>query len=430
MQRHLPSRSVLTFAILVVLAVAALAPRAASAQATPSVNKGKTGTYSVDTDVTDYKYFVCVPSTYADDRPAGVHLFFHGQNSQSGASNFGRWSKYFLEPYNLIGINMQYNDGDNYKDMDNKLRVAMQAVAQVAVDYKVLPRGVVASFSGGGGPLGMYFSQYGQGRTRNPRWPFNHCSIYGSNFTPDVTGATPMSWFVCVGQTEWTQFNIGASQTARMAELLSASARGGSTDIYLRLEPGKGHSISEADVAASAVGFARSDLAYCQFIYTPDYSETELQLTVKSAQGLALDKASKAIDSLAARTNLKPAVKAKAESLKKQIDARIEAVLALCQTLAKDDPVLLAYYGPIFSTQLGTHARAKELRDLAATAKKDKAQLAVVAQWPGFVSAFPDMFTDQGKLKPAAVAPLTEITRVAPASSRLNTMATEFLKFQ
>ena len=154
-------------ASLIALA-ACLQARPLAAQVAPSANKEKPGTYSVDTDVHNYKYFVCVPKAYDGKQPAGIHLFFHGQNGQKGAGNFANWSKYFLEPYDLIGINMQYNDGDNYKDTDNKVRVAKQAVLQVMADYKVLPRGAIASFSGGGQTLGTFFTQHGKANCAIP----------------------------------------------------------------------------------------------------------------------------------------------------------------------------------------------------------------------------------------------------------------------
>ena len=45
------------------------------AQVAPSANKEKTGTYAVDTDVENYKYFVCVPKAYDGKHAAGIHLW-------------------------------------------------------------------------------------------------------------------------------------------------------------------------------------------------------------------------------------------------------------------------------------------------------------------------------------------------------------------
>ena len=134
-----------------------LAPLQAGSQAQsapkPSENAGKKGTYPVKTSRPGYNYFVCVPAAYSEENPAGLHLFFHGQGGQSGAPNFGLWSKSFLDKHNLIGINMQYEDGDNARDTEGKVKAAQEAIAQTMADYKiVVGRGVVCSFSGGGLP--------------------------------------------------------------------------------------------------------------------------------------------------------------------------------------------------------------------------------------------------------------------------------------
>src|SRR5258706_2689622 len=88
----------------------------------PSENAGRKGTYQAKTSRGGYNYYVCVPAAYSDENPAGLHLFFHGQNSQSAAPKFGTWPRSFLDPHNLIGINMQYEDGDNARDTEGKVK--------------------------------------------------------------------------------------------------------------------------------------------------------------------------------------------------------------------------------------------------------------------------------------------------------------------
>ena len=104
----------------------------------PSANKGKRGSYQCHTSIAGCDYWVCVPASYSDDKPAGIHVFFHGQNGQGGAPNFGQWQKAFLEPFNLIGINMQYQDGDNAKDTPGKVAAAREAIGQTLADYKII----------------------------------------------------------------------------------------------------------------------------------------------------------------------------------------------------------------------------------------------------------------------------------------------------
>ncbi|HUS57118.1 MAG TPA: hypothetical protein VM141_00570 [Planctomycetota bacterium] len=121
----------------------------------PSENKGKTGTYQMKTSSEGNNYYVCVPKSYSEGNPAGIHLYFHGQGGHGGAANFGQWAGPFLDSQNLIGINMQYMDGDNQKDTPGKVASAIEAVLQTMADYRVIPgRGVVCSFSGGGLPHG------------------------------------------------------------------------------------------------------------------------------------------------------------------------------------------------------------------------------------------------------------------------------------
>ena len=402
------------------------------AQVAPSANKEKPGTYSVDTDVDNYKYFVCVPKAYDGKRPAGIHLYFHGQNGQTGANNFGNWSKYFLEPYDLIGINMQYNDGDNYKDTDNKVRVARQAVLQVLADYKTLPRGVVASFSGGGQTLGTFFSKHG--KPANPRdafWPFQHFSIYGSNFRVTATGGPPMTWFIGLGGKEWNKFTIGQSQTARAAELFADTARGGCPDVYLRIEPAKDHAISTADVAASAAMYARGSVAFTPFVSAADFPERELQQSVVNCNQLALGRAETALHALLMNANAKAEIKEKAQSLKTLLDERVDAVLKLSKQLSTDDPVLFAWYSALFAKQLAGHPRLKELTDIVAIVNKDaKAQRAALADWANFVRGFPNVFSDKPGLKPGAAESLEQVKAAVPPQSVLGTMATEFLQLK
>ena len=138
----------------------------------PSANKGRVGTYQAKTSVAGCNYYVYVPRSCSDANPAGLHLFFHGQTGQGGAPDFGLWARDFLEPQNLIGINMQYLDGDNMKDTPGKVAAAVEAIEQVMADYKVIQgRGVVASFSGGGLPHMLFAVMYGRADAKKGSWP-------------------------------------------------------------------------------------------------------------------------------------------------------------------------------------------------------------------------------------------------------------------
>ncbi|MFN3487052.1 MAG: hypothetical protein ACK44W_16425, partial [Planctomycetota bacterium] len=287
----------------------------------PSANAGRTGSYEAHTSRPGYDYWVYVPRSYTPENPAGLHLFFHGQRGQASARNFGRWARHLLEPFNLIGINMEYEDGDNTADTEGKLKAAREAVAQVLADYKVVPgRGVISSFSGGGVPHGLFYERHA-GAPRDKEWPFCMAALYGSNYwqPPRHQKTSPMAWFVAVGHKEWTLARLGESNTQLMAALLGEASRGSCPDLYFKVLPEKGHTIADEDVAEAARVFRRTDLATAPFLWAGDFPEPELRKAVEAANALALGKA----EELAAKVPEK--VRARAEALRAKIRARILA---------------------------------------------------------------------------------------------------------
>ena len=394
-----------------------------------SANAGRRGTYQADLKRHgQYKFWVCVPAAYSDDTPSGLHLFFHGQNGQTGAPNFGRWQGAFLDPYNLIGINMQYLDGDNVKDRDGKIEAAQEAIAQVMADYKVVLRGAIGSFSGGAIPHSGLHAKVAAGLPTKA-WPFTHASLYGSNYRGSIRDGLGMSWFIGLGGGEWTLASLGATQTARMGELIDLALKRGSPDAYLRIEKEKGHSISNADVASAAAMFRRSDLAQGRFLHEPSWPGKAKPLAAL-ANSLALGQADAAIAKALKPETLPADERERLAKLKALVDARVEAVLKLMQELATDDAVLVNWYGAIFTTQLKGHPRAKELKELlAATAKKPAARKQLQA-WEAFAKAYPSLLDGDGpKLKqPDKSVPLLEqLASLAGERSLAGTMIQEFL---
>jgi len=412
----------------VLLTLLALAPRAPGAN--PSENKGRRGTYLCQTSNPTYKYYACVPGSYSHENPAGLHLFFHGQGVPGGPG-FGAWKKHFLEPFNLIGINMHYTDGDNAKDTTGKVAAAIEAIQQTIADYKVIRgRGVVCSFSGGGLPHAMLVSKYAKRGTKRGAWPFNHSAAYGSNYRESVRGLVRMSWFLGLGSKEWNLAGagLGRSQTSRAEELFREAANGGCPDIYLKITKDKGHSISEADRADSAKAFRRSDLAFCAFLYERDFPETELKSIVERANHLELGRPASALKALLANQKLDPDLRKKAERIKEQLDERVDAVIELAKQLAQDDPLLCGYYGRIFTQQLRRHPRAEELKKIIAPAKKREKSAASALSL--FAKHLKDFFTSSGTLEPQSVPALKRVQTRAGESSLLGKMAGEFLTLQ
>ena len=397
--------------------------------AKPSENKGKTGTYQVKTSREGCNYYVYVPQSYSDANPAGLHIFFHGQGGGGGAAGFGSFASIFCDPLNMIGINMQYMDGDNAKDTNGKVAAAMEAIAQTMADYKIIARrGVICSFSGGGLPHGALYAKYGRKGAPAASFPFIHAGLYGSNFWVRAAGGTTMSWFVGLGSEEWDMGKptLGSSQPSRFVELLKDTAKGGCRDIYLKITKGKGHGFNDADLADSARQFRRSDLAFCPFLYAHDFPEKELRPIVASANALRLGAAASAVAPLASAAGTPEEVKKKAGVIKEKIDKRVDAVIALAKELAADDAVLCAYYAPILVKQFDGHPKQEELRKIFTDARANKSYAASLGAFASFTKSFSSFFSGP-KLNDAAAPMVEKIKETAGEKSLLGKMAAEFL---
>jgi len=383
----------------------------------PSKNQGRVGTYQVATSIAAYNYYVAVPSSYDGTRPAGLHIYFHGQNGQGGAKDFGSWKKAFLEPFRLIGINMEYTDGDNLRDTVGKVKAAQEAIAQVTADYKIVQRGAVASFSGGGLPHGLMTEQFA--RTRSSQWPFCHSSLYSSNFFRDPTASTAMSWCIAIGTDEWSLADLGRTAVARAGELYQASAKGGTPDIRFAISR-KGHTITAQDIAASAKSFLVSDLAFGAFLFAPDFPEKELRVIVEQANHQQPSGAAAALSKLLAKPALDDALKTKAATLQTQISERLDRIAAIILTLPTEDPVLAAWYGPQLLAQLKGDAREKELKVALAAGAKNKDAQATLSAHGEFAKQFTALFG--GGSNPGVVADkrplLTTLAPHLPTTSR------------
>lgn len=393
----------------------------------PSANHGRTGKYHVDLGG-GYGYWVMVPGSYSDSNPAGLHIFFHGQHGQGGAEYFESWDGPFLKPYNLIGINMQYMDGDNGSDTAGKAKAARKALAQTIADYKiVVGRGVICSFSGGGLPHAMLANACS--RTRGNDWPFCHSAIYSSNYRTDAAQGCPMSWFVSVGTEEWSLAGLGPDGTARTLKLYQGVRRGGCPDIHFKITKGKGHTIIPEEIAASAREFARSDLAFAPFVYYPDYPEPELRGVLGACDDGQLGPAQAALKRLAAKTTLKPALRSKVEALQALVEARIARLTSVSDTLAGADPVLASFYLPIYLQEChGTPAEAAVKKDISLSRKAKGYQDAMQA-YGDFLALFPRLLHGGNSWQPAPelVPQLQGLASVLPPSSETGGMAAELL---
>jgi hypothetical protein len=390
----------------------------------PSSNAGKKGeTFGLKTSRAGYNYNVYVPAKYSDDNPAGLHLFFHGQGSQGSAKYFGQWATHFLDKFNLIGINMQYEDGDNARDTEGKVKSAQEAIAQTMADYKIVAgRGAICSFSGGGLPHALFYDAQAK-NGRGQAWPFCHSSLYSSNYRnkPAHQKQTPMSFFISVGQGEWTLASLGSDGLGRMTELLSDTAQGAPNDLYFKVIKAKGHSLVDEEVAESSNGFRRGDLAFAPFVYAPDYPEKEFRAIVDDANALQLGRAASGID------KLPEALKAKGAKLRERINARVQAVLALGKELVESDPVLASFYGPVFSRQFQGLPEAKELRETLSAGAKKPGYAKTLSLVPAFQKSYRSFFDGNGMMNPVQAPFLEQVKSVAGPGSQIGHMAADYL---
>ncbi|MBA2480047.1 MAG: hypothetical protein H0V44_05240 [Planctomycetes bacterium] len=416
--------------LLVPLTVSGATTAIAPAVVAPSANQGKAGTYLVEmTRHAGINYYVRVPPTYSAAEPAGIHLHFHGQSSQGTAPYFDHWTKHFLSPYNLIGINMQYMDGDNGKDTQGKLTAAREAIAQVMADYKVIPgRGVICSFSGGGLVHALFTAQHAQ--ERGADWPFCQVALYSSNYRLDATTGVPMGWYIGVGGKEWSLANLGQDAKGRTTELLLATAKGGNPDLYFNVIKEKDHIILDVDVQEAATIFPRVDLAYAPFLYAPDFPDKELRHVVDAANALQIGIAKNALAKVLAKAGIPEALKKKAQDIEARIDARIARLIALTTELAANDPVLASFYGQLYLAQCKGIPAEKELRTILAAAAKQKGFSAALTAHAQFAKAFSELFPGDYRVAQAKEKDLEALATYFPPGSQIGRMIANFLSLR
>jgi hypothetical protein len=318
---------------------------------------------------------------------------------------------------------MQYEDGDNAKDTEGKVKAAQEAIAQTMADYKIIPgRGVVCSFSGGGLPHALFYD--GQAKNgRGAAWPFCHAALYSSHYRtkPSQQKSTPMSFFISVGQGEWTLASLGADGLARMTELLGDTNQGAPSDLYFKVIKGKGHSIVDDEVAESINGFRRGDLAFAPFLYAPDFPEKDFRPIVDEGNALQLGRAAAAIE------RLPEPLKPRGAKLREKLDARVRSILALAKELGEGDAVLTSFYGPLFTPQLQGLAEAKDLKEILAGASKRPGHARTLSLVPMFQKNFRSFFENGGLMNPIQGPFLEQVKSTAGPASQYGRMAGDYL---
>jgi hypothetical protein len=391
----------------------------------PSANRERRGTYQVATTIAGYNYHVSVPAAYDGNLPAGLHVFFHGQNNQGAAKEWDRWQQPFLERFRLIGINLEYTDGDNGRDQEGKVKAAQEAIAQVSADYRVVARGAIACFSGGGAIHALMAEQYG--KQRSPQWPFCHSTLYSATYPRDPTPVVPMSWCIIVGKEEWTLADLGRIAVTRTGDLYAALPKGGTPDVRFLLA-NKGHTITAEDVATSAACFALSDLAFGAWVHPAQVSSRELRPAVEQISRQQPAAAAATLAKLLGRAGLADDVRQGAVTLKALVDDRLDRLVATVRNLPQDDPALSAYYVPLLLAQLKGDPREKDVRAAWLAASKTREHQASLRAHEEFARQFVGLF-GPGAGSPGVVGDkrvvLTAVAPYLPATSRAGAMVGE-----
>ena len=95
--------------------------------------------------------------------------------------------------------------------------------------------------------------------------------------------------------------------------------------------------------------------------------------------------------------------------------------------LAQDDWALCQYYGGVFSLQLTSHPREKELAAILAGARKEKGFAPANLAFEDFAKGYKDLFKD-GRLAPGKKEYLEQLIPKVGVSSFVGRMAAEYLK--
>lgn len=350
--------------------------------------------YICSTSEPEYEYSLWIPSTYSEDNPAGLLLFFHGQGTgkEEGKRMAGRWDPY--NKRNFICINMMYHKfpfgngqwGDNTKDVQGKVKAAKQAIAQTMAEYKiVMGRGVVASFSGGGIPLEMFLGETQKSKL-GENWPFAQVLTLSSNAASFRSSASFMSWCVFVGTKEWNLADLGSTALSRYKMVLAGKAGGPMQENLFYPVKGMDHEIKqtpEVDMAAEV--WDRIEADFVPYIYTPDYTEKELATCVRLAQSHEYEKAMTELTKV--RTDAKVPAE-KLDKLEKLIKKQQEHLSKVANDLVeKKDLVPACYYLDLLVKRAPASEEAKAAKTKSAELRKSPeytaqaAARAIINKW-------------------------------------------------
>ena len=200
--------------------------------------------------------------------------------------------------------------------------------------------------------------------------------------------------------------------------------------MFFHYQLGKGHAISAEDIRISAEGFRRFDLATAPFLYAPDYPEPEVRNIVAQANAQQLGRAANALDVLLAKADLALEIKAKAGTVRRHIDDRAEAILAVAKTLGESGPILAAFYAPLYEKALAGHPKEEAMKALLKPGLEMYRKKRLKTTQEEFAKAFAGMFSkESGRVSNEKTGLLSAWREKAGEMSQIGAMAGRFAEF-
>ena len=128
------------------------------------------------------------------------------------------------------------------------------------------------------------------------------------------------------------------------------------------------------------------------FIYVDDEASKELVSLITLANLHEFGKAAKLAASIEKSKRYDDETKAAAARVIEAVDKRINECFTLLEVLSTKDPVLFTYYGQQFLSQLTTHERHKEMKDLLRSTASGKDYRMAMMAFTLFTKNFGNFF--------------------------------------
>lgn len=354
---------------LILVTVLTLASGLVDAQVLPEPT-GQPGRYTVATSVPGFVYHVSADEGYNAMDGWGIQLMLRGKNA-SMADAWQFWEENILVSQRLVGVSMMFDETKqdvSYSD-EAMIRAAMEAFAEVHKAYKTLPGRGSLVVTLNNSVADTFFKQM---RRQSLRSMANHIALYNVSLDQPLKAEPGLTITFIMNSNGWNRRGNFAPTGPVAAGNLGQwiEQRRASPDAELMTGSNKRFAINKEDIAESAKGFQRSDLAFCGFVQPAAFTDPQVSRAATAANQ-SLGRALKLIENLESRDNLKPEAGAELTYLKQVIDARAAITVEVAKKTATQDALLTAYYLPHWQKRLEGHPAATELQSL----EPDKAKV-------------------------------------------------------